>query len=219
MNGSYGKAHWNWKAVVGGAPIAYVFGAPKGKEKEELFAKASTGPAVFKLLVNALDSLKQTPQTLEDKTVARFDIDAVAAMTLVAGDGATILVQRKRVDGGGLDSWSQLSPKSGEGKAWKINGLMHNLATLRAAKVDGSPADMKPYGLDVPRKRVTVQDNRGGALLELAVGNAGGGNVYVKAGTDPRVFEIEGYKLAALPDGAEDLLAGMGDGGGPDNGH
>lgn len=199
-----------------GPPLTFLFGVPKGRERIELFAKATPGDAVYKLLTNAVDVLQQSPEMLEDKVIARFETSEVAAMTFTIPGGATILVQKRRQladAGSGPDTWSQLSPKTGEGKAWKIGSLMHNLAGLRAVKVVGSPSDLKPYGLDAPQHTVKVQNGVGEALVELDVGSGEGANFYVKVAHDPRVFEVEKYKLGSLPEGPDDLLMIPQDGG------
>lgn len=202
--------------TVDGAAVTFLFGTKKDQERTDLFVKTNPGDPVYKLVPNAIDVLKQTPATLEDKTISKFDLGAVAAMSFTIPGGATILVQKKHspADAGfAPEAWSQLSPKSGAGRASKIGGLMHNFSNLRAAKVVGIPTDLKPYGLDAPKHTVKVQNAVGEALAELEVGSADGADLYVKTAHDPRVFEVENYKLSNLPEGPDDLLDMTPDGG------
>jgi hypothetical protein len=181
-----------------------------GKTKK-LYAQRSDRPTIFQLPITGTDSLKQTPATLEDKTILHYAVDSVGAMQFTTPGGVTLLVQRKHTpasDAGPADeTWTQMAPKPGEAKKWKLSGLMHNLASLRAAKVTAdAPTDLKPYGLDAPRKKLVIQDSVGQALGEIWVGSESGANVYVKTPKDNRVFEVEKHKLAELPEGPDDLL-------------
>jgi hypothetical protein len=179
----------------------------------EAFAKRSDSPIIYAVPLESAPELKQSAATLVDRTVLRFELAKVAALSFTTPSGETVLVQRKKLplrDGGATEeTWRELQPLQGDAKLWTLSGLLHNLATLRASEVfsDGK-LDDKVTGLSKPRRKVALQDNAAQPLAELWVGSEAGDQVYVQAAGDDRIFKVDKVRLSELPDTGEQLLLG-----------
>lgn len=192
-----------------GSRTELLLGKAKVGTDERGFARASTGPMVAQVPVDAAAPLHQSLEALEDKTVARVDRNAVAAMEFTTSDGKRVLLQRKKAqpDAGALEKWAVLAPKSGDAKTWKVNSLLYLFSNLKASKIAAeTQTDLAKYGLDKPKQTATLQDVAGKALASLKFGKEDGSVVYAIADGDPRVFAVEKSRLTELPKTGDEVL-------------
>ena len=181
----------------------------QGSDKK-MFAQASTQPLVAEVPSSAAAPLHVSLDALQDKTIARVARDQVAAVQLTTPKGDKLLIQRKTTSsdaGASVQTWVQLSPKSGAVPRWKASSLLYTFANLRGTQVVGqAPADLAKFGLDKPTREVTLQDTTGKALADVIFGKVDGANTYAKAKDDPRIFELLASRLSDLPNAPDDLL-------------
>lgn len=200
------------KAGGGGKPDA----GPSPADKYYALREDKDGAVLAEVGASALGSLDKSADDLRDKSVLRFDKDAVAELLFKPqGGGAPIRVTRddkKRGDGGtpgGPDAWTVQAPESGPAKAWKVSSNLWTLSSLQATAFgEDNPKSWDKYGLNDKSRQVVLQDAAGKPLATLAVGSEVKGKantVYVR-GTRNMVLEMDSARLADLPQKVDDVL-------------
>ena len=186
-----------------------------GQAAAKTFAKRSDGDAIYEVDAQIVRDLKKSWFDLQEKTVAKFDREAVHTLQIDAPGAAQIAVARsKDAKDGGMpeENFAVLAPASGLARRWKISSALHTLGSLRAAAFAGdAPREAKglaKYGLDQPRVYSLLGEG-GKVLARLKLGGPAlkdGKRVYALAEGAARVVEVEQATVDDLPRTLDDVL-------------
>jgi hypothetical protein len=166
-----------------------------GRKGDAIYARSGDGPVV-EVASSVLGSIDKAVDDLRDKQVFGFDTSEVHRVRF-AGEGGDMEVEKRGED------WHLVAPKEAKAKRWKIDTAVSLVGTLRAKRfVQGEPA---AYGLDAPRRTVTLLDAQGKELGKLLVGKVDSALAYVRAEGSDRIAEVDSPRLGSLPDGLADV--------------
>ena len=151
-----------------------------------LHARLDGADEVATLPEDAGKDLDQDLFALRDKAVLRFDREKVAAVKLTQ-------------DGSSFEGKKDAAPG-------RMASLLWTLSSLQAkAFADESGRTIAEHGLDRPAREVALLGSDGKELDHLYVSAARGGRTFARSASSPRIVEIDGSALAALPKSAQDL--------------
>ena len=187
----------------------------KGSVTVKTYAKRDDAPTVFELDGAIVKDLGKELFELQDKSVFKFDREAVRTMVFETPGKDTVRVARSKEalgDGGvGEEKFEVTAPTAGPAKKWKLSGNLQALLNLKAAAFgEPVPKDAKALaklGLDKPRV-VTLLGEKDAVLARLAVGsdNVEKKRTWAHAEGSPKVIELESVTVADLAWAATDAL-------------
>jgi hypothetical protein len=100
---------------------------------------------------NVANELKQTYLDFVDRTVLKFDVGAVTAISRKMGNDELEIAKRP-------DGWQLVKPASLLADTQTVEDLLKQLASLRSVGTAAYPAsDLKPFGLDKPAAVITLR--------------------------------------------------------------
>ena len=200
--------------LVSGEKVRVRFGSPGADGGDKAYALRE-GPGVTALLAEvstaAVTQLDKNPDDLKDRSVLSFKREDVSRLTFHPTEGADLVVQKKAppADGGGGEEWEVRAPEQGPAKKWKLSSVLWLLASLRAAQFDEeSPKDWARYGIDAKSRQVALAGADGAELARLVVGKdvPGKAGMLYARGSKPQLLELDGSRLADLPQALSDVL-------------
>lgn len=166
-----------------------------GRSGEKVYARSGDGP-VAEVPASVLGSIDKAVEELRDKQLFAFATTDVKRVHF-AGEGGDMEVEKRG------DEWHLVRPKEAKAKRWKLDTIVSLVVGLRADRfVEGKPAE---YGLEAPRRTVTLLDGDGKELGRLLVGKTESARAYVQAAGAPRIAQIDSPRLGSLPAGVADL--------------
>ena len=141
---------------------------------------------------------KQPPkgsETAKERVFAGLTPDKIDEIQVKSESGETTTL--KKVDG----AWKMTSPLAVNGDEGDASAIATNLSSLEVTRVvDANPsaADLKEYGLDMPRVEVAFKASSDKAYADLhrvLVGGKSptGGDLFIKRDADKRVVLVAGY--------------------------
>jgi len=145
-------------------------------EGKRYYAKDEARPPVFMVDSSLVGRISKDVFDLRDKKVAAFEKDDVDKIELLYADSSIVCVKDT------ADNWSITAPEARKGENWKIQGILTDIANLKAEVfVAETGAELAQYGLDDPRitARLWMGEE---VLVEFWVGDSKDEQVYVKTG-------------------------------------
>jgi hypothetical protein len=142
--------------AVDGKPAAPVehtiaLGKPVDGSPGERFARVDNGPGVAVLPAVVVKELTRTHLDLVPRTVFHFDAAGVTGLQRQMDKDDLELTRRE-------DGWHLTKPAEARADAETLDGVVRQLANLRAVRVAAYPAkELMPFGLDQPTAVVTVR--------------------------------------------------------------
>ena len=139
----------------------------------------------------ALRESKKAPsedKAPQEKVFAGIQADAIDQVTVVSDKGEHTTAEKT----GG--AWQVTQPVAAAADAAELSGLTSNLASLEVQRVvDDQATDLKQYGLEPPRIRITFREK--GKQHQLLVGQKTptASDLYARLPDKPRVFLIPAY--------------------------
>jgi hypothetical protein len=168
----------------------------------DLYARVEGEPRVVLVSAYLDDSLNRTTFDLRDKTVLKFQRDAVDSVTMSVVKSPTVTLAKS------ADQWRLTSPVEARADFGAIDGLIGrvDLARMKSivAPAEPSPADLKKYGLDAPQGRIVLGAGSTRATLELGA-KEGETSVYARDLSRPMVFTVDSSLLDDLKKSPADL--------------
>jgi len=153
----------------------------------------------------ALDALAVDLFALRDKLVLRFPRAEVIGLQVLSGGAVQVAAERREAGKDGTpDAWAVTAPRAGSAEPARLGGILHALATLRAAAPAAPGASAASLGL-APAVRTVLLRGAAGELARLEIGREQGGRTAVRSGTAGRPAWVESADLAVLPSGPADL--------------
>jgi hypothetical protein len=120
----------------------------------------------------------------QKEKLVTVDKDAVTGITLTYPDRA---IELRKTD----QAWRLTRPVEAPADDVMVKSLLGTVADAQVQRaLEQPPADLKPFGLDVPSVTVQLTRADGTAVPAIAVGKNTpiGGRSYVKRGDDPKVY-------------------------------
>lgn len=128
-----------------------VVGKPVSGDKGERYARLEDGPGAFVLAPAATAELTHGYLDYVDRTLLKLDPTKVTGLYRKKGAEAVELVKQD-------DAWQMLKPEALRGDDKTVQGLVDQLASLKARSIAAYPAkDFQKYGLDAPAAEITVR--------------------------------------------------------------
>jgi len=138
--------------------------------------------------------MKREVKDLRDKQVVDFKEDEVQSIEIAGGD-ATIALSRQGT------SWNITQPKELKADPSEVRSLLSAIKGVRAEDFVDEPAALGEYGLDSPRRKITVQLGKD-AKRELWVGAEKAADsktvLYVKKPDDKTVYAVGSWSWKSL---------------------
>ena len=167
-----------------------------------LYIRATSGDHIIATSTNLLALLPASPVVLRDRALIRIPPDRVQRLEVYAG---AKFVQLVRQDAG---QWLIQQPVVRRASSAAVLRWLDALYHLTAADfVTDAPADVAPYGLDTPTRKVTLWTGDKEPEITLLVGTSlreRAGLVYAKLLREPTVYAVS---TNALPDLSVDVDA------------
>ena len=150
----------------------------------DMYAALGATTRVFLIAAYQETSLDRTTFDLRDKSILRFDRDAVDRLTT-----STVTHTVELTKAG--DVWRISRPWEARGDSSMIDGLVGRLRTAQMQSIASSDAaDLESYGLAEPR--ITATLGLGSASTSLHIGNeTDDGSVYARDLARPLVFTVD----------------------------
>lgn len=183
--------------LEGGATLRLALGETGAGADRKVFARAGDG-FVAEVAGRVLEDVGPGLFELRDKTIIAFAREDVARVEFAGEE--TFAVARKKEGQPAEETFTLVEPRTAKAKRWKLGGALHTLSGLKAAAwADEDARDPAKYGLDRPRRTITVMGGDGRELARLLVGSLDGERYHVQAAGSPRVALVDKARIDELP--------------------
>jgi hypothetical protein len=177
-------------------------GKARADKPEEFYAKIEDAPAVFAVKKTLQENLDQPSLAYRPLTLWQVLSDDVTSLRIQQAGQPEYRLARQ----GG--AWKVSGPFDATALTALVEPMLTELAGPRGERYEVNAAtDLKPYGLDAPHVRVTVE--AAGKQHTLLVGGPTGKDPrqrFAKLGDSPAVLVVGDKLAAAIDRGALDLL-------------
>lgn len=191
----------------GGRTETFRFGRLRGTSEDagSLVAHRSGTKTVAEVDGERLwPTLIRSSEELHDTRVSRFDLNAVAEVTIRIGRAAPFTVRRQD------DRWVATSRPEQRLKAWRIDAVIRAFAFLEGSAVhraEPTAAELRAWLLEPPSRRLVFKDDEGAVLAAVRIGNRLDEDHLLAASEDDmRVIAVLERPLRSLPDRFQDLV-------------
>jgi hypothetical protein len=175
-------------------------GAPVPGKPDQVYAQRVTSNSVFTLAKSAVDAIFNALPDVRDRHVMPFDPGKATGLSFSFGKKKGDARNEK-----GL--WHTVSTPRGHADVGKVTDILAHLSQLETTPVlKDSATDLKPFGLDKPQGKITVDVPTASAPLTLLIGKDENKLLYVRNSVEPFIYTIADNALDFLPDGNLDLL-------------
>jgi hypothetical protein len=161
---------------------------------------AVEGSTSVKLVPSSFSSgMKKEPKDLRNKTIVDFKDEDVQRVEIAGGD-AEIALARDGAD------WKLEKPAALKADAAEVRNFLSSVRSLRAQDFVDSPSSLGDYGLDAPRRTITLLIGKDNAKKQVLVGaekeHDGKKDLYVKRAEGDTVYAVGTYAWTNLSKGA-----------------
>jgi hypothetical protein len=170
-------------------------GGPVPNKPDQVYAQRLKSNSVFTLARSNVDDLLKAMPNVRDRHVFPFNPGTATGFSYSFG---TRKAQGHRDQG----LWKTTGDAEGSADVGKVNDLLARLSQLETTPlVKDSATDLKPFGLDKPQGKITIQSTefKPEPSLSLLIGKAENKLLYVRNSAEPFIYTI--------PDNALDFLA------------
>lgn len=178
----------------------------------DLYARVDGQPKLFLVPAYVEDSLNVTTFNLRDKSVLKFQHEAVDGLTLAVPGTPTLGFVKKGGD------WQFTQPMTARADFGTVDGVVTQIANAKmqgvivpepsASGTGGepslSPADLKKYGFDQPQAVATVAAGSQRATLEIGA-KQNDQTLYARDESRPMIFTVPSSLLDSLKHKPDDL--------------
>ena len=176
--------------LIGGKTVNY-----------SVYAKEASESHIFLIESSALQDLTKSPADFRTRNALKFEPDDVTEITL-----SNVGEEPIRCQTGGESEWQMAAPIGVKADSKEIRSILDALHVLKVAEFtkDGA-ADLREYGLEVPRIRVSLQLKDESQALLVGSDIPDTANVYVKPDTLESVYAVNREIVNALDKSVFDL--------------
>ena len=181
--------------------VAFRIGAPA---EGGIYANRVGGDPVYLLDSQVLGKLTKNVNDFRDKTVIGIERDALTAVEF-ARPGTTTVRIEKRTE----DKWRISYPYSRDIDRFTVGTLLNEVRRVMAQEfVTDRPENLKPYGLDNPRLKISFfgMDNK--AINSLSIGKESPPAETFAKTDAPTIYKIESARMTTILNKLQDILAG-----------
>src|SRR4051794_27558394 len=142
-----------------------------------------------------------TANTPASPKLAEIPAAQIKDLTIKKKDGSTVEVQKTK------DKWTIAAPAQYPADQDAVTSMTSSLSPITAdSVVEDKATDLSKYGLNAPTLTVTVHENSGKSD-EIYFGDdvPAGSLVYVRVGSDPKVYAVSSSTKTSLDKSVNDL--------------
>ncbi len=142
-----------------------------------------------------------TTNTPASPKLADIPSAQIKSLTLKKKDGSTVEIQKVK------DKWTIAAPTAYPADQDAVSSMTSSLSPMTAdSVVDDKPTDVAKYGLNTPSLTVAVGETNGKSQ-DIYFGDdvPAGSLVYVRVGSDPKVYAVAATAKTSLDKGLNDL--------------
>jgi hypothetical protein len=175
-------------------PMVLEIGGPVPDKPDQVYAQRLKSNSVFTLTKGSVDDLLKAVPNVRDRHVLPFDPNKALGLAYTFGaDKGQV-----RADHG---LWNTVGNAEGPADVGKVTDFLAKLSQLETTPVlKDSATDLKPFGLDKPQGKITIQspEFKPVPALTLLIGKAENKLLYVRNSAEPFIYTV--------PDNAFDFL-------------
>lgn len=176
-------------------PMVLEIGGPVPAKPDQVYAQRLKSNSVFTLTKSSVDDLLKAVPNVRDRHVLPFDPNKAIGLTysFEAKKG------QMRADHA---LWSTVGDAEGSADVGKVTDILAKLSQLETTPVlKDSATDLKPFGLDKPQGKITIQspEFKPGPTLSLLIGKAENKLLYVRNSAEPFIYTVPDTAFDFLP--------------------
>jgi hypothetical protein len=182
-------------SVNPGDDIVLQIGAPVPGKTDQVYAQRLKSNSVFTVARSGVDDLFRAIPNVRDLHV--FPLDPAKA-TGIAYSIGTHLGQARSEN----HLWKTVGDSEGRADVGKITDIFARLSQLQTTPVlKDSATDLKPFGLDKPRGKITVDspEFKPGPDSTLFIGKSENGLLYVRNSSEPFIYTVPENSFDFMP--------------------
>ena len=173
--------------------VVLQIGGPVPDKAGQVYAQKLSSNSVFTLPKAAVDDLLRALPNVRDRHVFPFDPGKATALAFTL-PGKTGAMRNEK----GL--WNTVDSDIGRADVGKVTDLLARLSQLETTPVlQDSAVDLKPFGLDQPRGKITVQAPEYAQGITLLIGLDQNKLLYVRNSTEPFIYTVPETAFDFLP--------------------
>jgi len=176
-------------------PMVLEIGGPVPGKPDQVYAQRLKSNSVFTLTRSSVDDLLKAVPNVRDRHVFPFDPNKVLGLTFSFGAKKG----QVRADHG---VWNTVGHAEGLADVGKVTDILAKLSLLETTPVlKDSATDLKPFGLDKPQGKITIQspEFKSDSSLTLFIGKAENKLLYVRNSAEPFIYTIADNTFDFLP--------------------
>jgi hypothetical protein len=159
---------------------------------DQVYAQRLTSNSVFTLPKSSVDDLLRALPNVRDLHVMPFDPGRATGLSYSIGKQAAQVKNEK-----GL--WNTVGSSPGRADVGKVTDILARLSQLETTPVlKDSATDLKPFGLDKPQGKITVQSPGAAQPVTLLIGKDENKLIYVRNSTEPFIYTVPENAFAFL---------------------
>jgi hypothetical protein len=170
-------------------------GGPVPNKPDQVYAQRLKSNSVFTLARASVDELLKDLPNVRDRHVLAFDPGKASGLIINYG---THKVQLAKKD----DLWSTVGDNVGRADVGHVTDILAKLSQLETTPMlKDSATDLKPFGLDKPAGKITVQspEFKSGDGVTLFIGKTENKLIYVRNSMEPFIYTLPDTALNFLP--------------------
>jgi hypothetical protein len=178
-----------------GEPMVLEIGSPVPGKPDQVYAQRLKSNSVFTLTKSSVDDLLKAVPNVRDRHVLPFDPNKAIGLTYALG-------AKKGQVRADHALWSTVGDAEGPADVGKITDFLAKLSQLETTPVvKDSATDLKPFGLDKPLGKITIQspEFKPGPALSLLIGKAENKLLYVRNSAEPFIYTVADNAFDFLP--------------------
>ncbi len=176
-----------------GEPMVLQIGGPVSDKTDQVYAQRLKSSSVFTLSKSSVDDLLKALPNVRDRHVLPFDPNKAVGVAYTFGAKKGEVHSDKAL-------WSTVGAAAGPADLTKSTDMLAKLSQLETTPVlKDSASDLKPFGLDKPQGKITIETPEYKGGLTLLIGKAENKLLYVRNSAEPFIYTV--------PDNSFDYLA------------
>ena len=170
-------------------------GGPVPNKPDQVYAQRLKSNSVFTLTRSSVDELLKAVPNVRDRHVMAFDPGKATGLSFILGDHKGQVEKTH-------DLWSTVGDDPGRADVSRVTDMLAKLSQLETTPLlKDSATDLKPFGLDKPVGKITVEspEFKPASSLSLYIGKTENNLIYVRNSTEPFIYTLPDTALNFLP--------------------
>jgi len=177
-------------------PMVLEIGGPVPNKPDQVYAQRLKSNSVFTLAKNSVDDVLKALPNVRDRHVFPFDPNKALGLSYSVGTKKAEVKADHAL-------WNTVGAGQGLADVGKVTDLLSKLSELETTPVlKDSATDLKPFGLDKPQGKITIQspEFKPGPTLTLFIGKDENKLLYVRNSVEPFIYTVPDNAFDFLPD-------------------